>query len=118
MATTLTAHLRGDTWAGFILTANENDGYSTPISFTSADVVFQVRKTASRSAALLLELTTEYLGGLTIGTSGGQSAIIAAPRIVDIAAGNWAWDIQVTYPSGTVQTIASGTWEITNDVSV
>ena len=110
-------HLRGDTWFGFVLTAADTTVPETPVDydFTDCRVVFQVREGNTRGHALVMELTTDASGGLTI-TDAGLS-VTAAARVVDLLPKTYYTEIQVTSPGGIVLTFNQGTWTITNDIA-
>lgn len=110
-------HHRGDTWFGFTLTASDVTVPETPVAFdfTGARVVFQVRGGSTRSHPLVMELTTDPSGGMTI--AGDGSSVTAASRIVDFPPGTYYTEIQCTTSAGVVLTLNNGTWEIADDVA-
>jgi hypothetical protein len=110
-------HLRGDTWFGFVLSAADTTDPEAPITynFTGSRVIFQVRDGNTRNHPLVLELTTDAGGGLTIAAGGGT--VTAAPRIVDLLPKTYYTEIQVTSSAGIVLTFNQGTWTITEDLA-
>lgn len=110
-------HLRGDTWFGFVLSASDITTPESPIaySFAGSRVIFQVRDGATRGHPLVLELTTDSGGGLTI--AGDGSTVTAASRIIDLLPKTYYTEIQVTSSGGVVLTFNQGTWTITDDIA-
>jgi hypothetical protein len=110
-------HLRGDTWFGFVLSASDVTTPETPVaySFTGARILFQMRDGNSRGAPLVLELSTDAGGGLTITDAG--ASVTAAARVVDVPPKTYYTEIQVTSAAGVVLTFNQGTWVITEDVA-
>ena len=110
-------HLRGDTWFGFVLSASDTTDPETPVpyDFTDHRVVFQVRDGATRGHPLVMELTTDDGGGLTIAVDG--LSITAADQVVDLLPKTYYTEIQATSDTGVVLTFNQGTWTITDDIA-
>jgi hypothetical protein len=100
---------RNDSWAQtFALLADE-----TPIDLSGSTILIQVRPTAT-SSEVALELTTD---DSSIGIGGIDSNQITLNKIVDIAAGTYVYDMNVTFPSGEVKTYLWGNFIVSEDIT-
>lgn len=100
---------RNDSWAQtFALLAD-----TTPIDLSGSTILIQVRPTPS-SASVVLELTTD---DSSIGIGGVDNNQITLNKIVDVAAGTYVYDMNVTFPSGEVKTYLWGNFIVTEDIS-
>ena len=100
---------RNDSWAQtFALLAD-----TTPIDLSGSTILVQVRPTPS-SSVVALELSTD---DSSIGIGGVDSNQITLNKIVDIAAGTYVYDMNVTFPSGEVKTYLWGNFIVTEDIS-
>ena len=98
---------RNDTWQQvFTLLAD-----TTPINLTGATVYIQVRKGCGGTLALTLTNGS----GVTIG--GASNNQITVNKLVDIAKGNYVWDMQVTFSDTTVKTYLEGDFIVYDDVT-
>jgi hypothetical protein len=98
---------RNDTWQQvFTLLAD-----TTPINLSSATVYIQVRKGCAGTLALSLTNSS----GVTIG--GVSNNQITVNKLVDIAKGNYVWDMQVTFTTGVVKTYLEGDFIVYDDVT-
>lgn len=82
------------------------------IDITNCDILLQLRRGFSQPVALSMTVGS----GLTI-TSGSTGIFRIDNQIIDIPAFVYVYDIQITFPSGDIDTYISGTWTITGDVS-
>lgn len=100
---------RNDSWAQtFALLAD-----TTPIDLSGCTILIQVRPTPT-SASVVLELTTD---DSSIGIGGIDNNQITLNKIVDVAAGTYVYDMNVTFPSGEVKTYLWGNFIVTEDIS-
>jgi hypothetical protein len=100
---------RNDSWAQtFALLAD-----TTPIDLSGSTILIQVRPTPT-SSVVALELTTD---DSSIGIGGVDSNQITLNKIVDIAAGTYVYDMNVTFPSGEVKTYLWGNFIVSEDIS-
>lgn len=100
---------RNDSWAQtFALLAD-----TTPIDLSGSTILIQVRPTPS-SSVVALELTTD---DSSIGIGGVDNNQITLNKIVDIAAGTYVYDMNVTFPSGEVKTYLWGNFIVSEDIS-
>ena len=98
---------RNDTWQQvFTLLAD-----TTPINLTGATVYIQVRKGCGGTLALTLTNGS----GVTIG--GASNNQVTVSKLVDIAKGNYVWDMQVTFASNVVKTYLEGDFIVYDDVT-
>ena len=100
---------RNDTWAQtFAITAN-----NVAVDLSGSTITIQVRKTAN-APAVDLSLST---GGNGITISGVGNNLIVLNKVVNIAAGNYLYDMNVTFPSGVVKTYVWGTFLVQEDIT-
>lgn len=100
---------RNDSWAQtFALLAD-----TTPIDLSGSTILIQVRPTPT-SSVVALELTSE---DSSIGIGGVDNNQITLNKIVDIAAGTYVYDMNVTFPSGEVKTYLWGNFIVSEDIS-
>ena len=100
---------RNDSWAQvFAILAD-----TTPIDLSGSTILIQVRPTPSSTEVALTLSTTDS----SIGIGGVDSNQITLNKIVDIAAGNYVYDMNVTFPSGEVKTYLWGNFIVTEDIS-
>lgn len=101
---------RGDTWDKTWSFTRKDDG--SPIDFSTATVIVQVRRTASAATA---DISLATGSGVTISGAGNNQ--ISVFHDVAIAPGKYVWDLQVTFSSGKKRTYLGGSFEVINDVS-
>lgn len=100
---------RGDSWTQtFAILAD-----TTPVDLSGCTILVQVRPTPS-SSTVALELTT---ADSTIGIGGVDYNQITLNKIVNVAAGAYVYDMNVTFPSGEVKTYLWGNFIVQEDVS-
>lgn len=100
---------RNDTWSQtFAILAD-----TTPVDLTGCTIVIQVRPTASSSEVALELNTTE--GSISIG--GVDTNQITLNKIVDVPAGSYVYDMNVTFPSGEVKTYIWGNFIVQEDIT-
>jgi hypothetical protein len=100
---------RNDTWSQiFTLTAN-----NVPIVLTGSTITIQVRKTASSPDVLLLLSTTDS----SIAIGGVNYNQITLRKVVNLTAGSYVYDMNVTFPSGLVKTYVWGTFFVQEDIT-
>ena len=99
---------RNDTWAQtFAVTSND-----VAVDLSGSTILIQVR-TKPTSSDVVLSLTTGT--SITIGGVGYNE--ITLNKVVDIAAGNYVYDMNVTFPSGLVKTYIYGSFLVQEDIS-
>jgi hypothetical protein len=100
---------RSDSWVQtFAITAD-----NVAVNLTGSTITIQVRKTAS-ATAVDLSLST---GGNGITIAGASNNQIVLNKVVNIAAGNYLYDMNVTFPSGVVKTYVWGTFLVQEDIT-
>lgn len=99
---------RRDTWAQtFSITSND-----VAVDLSGCTVLIQVRlKPASTDVLLTLQTGTS----ITIGGVGKNE--ITLNKLVDIPAGNYVYDMNVTFPSGLVKTYIWGSFLVQEDIT-
>lgn len=103
-------HVKGDTWEGLTLNVRDSQGASLDPLFASARM--QVK--ASYDSDAVVDLTS---GAGEITVSGTETDIVIEPTVVDIAAGTYVYDIEVTDLDGTKKTYLRGRWKILEGVT-
>lgn len=98
---------KGDTWEEQLQGAIG----AVPIDHTGCTFLLQVRK---KLGGEVLETLTE-LDGISI--AGVDNDIVSIKKVMDFEPGVWVWDIQITFPDGTVKTPRGGKFTLVNDVS-
>jgi hypothetical protein len=100
---------RNDTWSQvFTISAN-----SVAVNLTGCTIIIQVRKTAS-SSDVVLSLSSADTSIVIGGVSSNQ---ITLKKVVNIAAGSYVYDMNVTFPSGLVKTYVWGTFFVQEDIT-
>ncbi len=103
---------RGDSWQGLgLITVKLNDA---ALDLTGASVLMQLRKRPVHGKTIA-EWSTARGSIEMIDTANGQFKVVG--RVMNVPAGSYAWDIEITLADGRVITIAQGTWRILQDVS-
>ena len=99
---------RNDSWAQtFAITSND-----VAVDLSGSTILIQVR-TKPTSSDVVLSLATG--SSITIGGVGYNE--ITLNKVVDIAAGNYVYDMNVTFPSGLVKTYIYGSFLVQEDIS-
>ena len=91
--------VKGNSWQEtYVFTLN-----SVAINLSTATVLVSIYQGCSTSTALL---TATNGNGITI--SGASSNTVTINKIVDLSAGNYIWDMKITFADGTVRTYVWG----------
>jgi hypothetical protein len=102
-------HTRGDTFKeqGLVVSIN-----GTPVDLAGAKIRMDLKASYNAPASLSLNETS----GITIdlGTAG---RFVIDEQIIDIDAGNYLYDIEITNSAGQVFTYVKGTFPILQDVT-
>ena len=99
---------RNDTWAQ-VFSIISND---VAIDLSGSTILIQVRKTAKSSD---VALTLQTGSSITIGGAFNNEIILN--KVVNIEAGNYVYDMNVTFPSGMVKTYIYGSFLVQEDIS-
>jgi hypothetical protein len=111
MSYTIPKHRTGDTWKGIKNITIFRMGSS--LNLLSAVARMQVRH--QTDAPHLIEFTSE---NGTITFPDPQNGVLSIPKVlVDIPAGKYLWDLQITLSSGEVKTFIGGDWTIIPDIT-
>jgi hypothetical protein len=100
---------RNDTWSQvFAILAD-----TTPVNLSGSTILLQVRP-APTSTSVVLTLST---ANSTISIGGANTNQITLNKIVDVAAGTYVYDMNVTFPSGEVKTYIYGNFIVQEDIT-
>jgi hypothetical protein len=103
-------HKRGDTFNGRKISLERN---GAPIDLTGAKIIIQFK--LSSSGVSKFEFSTKKETIYIPEPTNGE--LIMMPRILNVPAGHYNYDMQITFPNGNVKTYLSGIWTILDDVS-
>jgi hypothetical protein len=108
----LSDHVKGDTWAGLVVTYL--DGGGLPIDITGCVIAMKFRYNC-KTGTEVDELTTAG-GEITLSDpTAGEFTI--EPLDINWAIGEYYWDIQITYTDAVVKTYIQGTLKVVQDVT-
>jgi hypothetical protein len=98
-----------NTWSQiFLLTAN-----TVPIDLSTAAVEIEIRKTISSTT---VDLTlTEGGGGITVG--GANNNMITINKDINLAAGNYVYDMAVKFSNTNIKTYIWGNFIVYQDIT-
>jgi hypothetical protein len=100
---------RNDSWSQtFAILAD-----TTPVDLSGCTILIQVRPTPA-SSVVALTLST---ANSSISIGGVSRNLITLNKIVDVAAGAYVYDMNVTFPSGEVKTYLWGNFIVSEDIS-
>lgn len=109
----LKAHKSGDYWLGLSSISIKVDG--TPLNLTGATILLQFKKFVTDSAAALALTNIGDSPGIIVTDAEGGVFEVPA-RVITLKPSRYYWDIQVSVNNQPV-TYATGSWQITQDVS-
>lgn len=95
---------RGDTWSQTFTLTQDGD----PYSLSGASAKIQIRKKPQSTDVILL------IDGANCAIS---SNVITVSKLLAIDAGEYYWDLQVTFSDGTVKTFLWGSFNVNQDVT-
>ncbi len=97
-------HYSGDTFMGISsITLLEN---GTPINLTNCGIYAQFRPVSNLANPVFFELSSDLDAIIIIAPSLGMITI--PEQIIDIPAGDYAYDLQVIFPNGYIKTFLNG----------
>jgi hypothetical protein len=101
---------RGDTY-NWEVRLWADQAKTDPIDLTGVTSAAQIRQSGSGSGNLItaMDLTLQLPNILWMSLS--------APNSLKLYAGNFVWDLQLTYPDGSVRTVLTGNVNVTQDVT-
>lgn len=102
-------HRRGDTWDGINSISINING--VPINLIGASVKMEFRQSIDSPVALTLSTNQNSIQIINANT------IRILPKLIEIPFAKYYYDLQVTYPNGTVKTYMEGSWEIVPDIT-
>ena len=104
-------HIKGDTMQEVVFTITVNDN---PLDLTGAEINMDMR--LSTDIRTLAKRFTSTGGDPTIEITNAAGGIFKViEQIVDVPAGTYNYDIEITLADETVKTYIAGTWIITQD---
>jgi hypothetical protein len=112
--------VRQDRFDGAIFNLIDDGDPAQPIDLTGVTAIMQVRQNLiDRTLPALLELTTPEatLGGLVISDAANGQIQIQLINSVNIPSGGYFYDIQITFPDGSILTPIFGQWQILEEVT-
>lgn len=104
-------HKQGDTWNGGVFEIKNAD--TTPFNLSGYTVKSDFKTSANGFAVFSFNSTD---GTITI-PNPANGKIYFMPKIIDVVANDYIFDLQITSAVGIVNTIASGYWRITPDIT-
>ena len=105
--------VKGDTFDGVLFTVTLN---STALDLTNAVIKMDLRLIATDTPPVL-SLTSVADAGLTILVPETDGKFKINEQVIDINAGIYKYDVEITFPDNTVRTYFGGNWEIIQDVT-
>jgi hypothetical protein len=87
----------------------KSDG--TPIDLSAATVLIQVRRRSGATPDISMT------GSPDITISGAGNETVNVFKTIDIPAGKYYWDLQVTFSSGAIRTFLGGSFDVVDDIS-
>lgn len=109
---------RGDSYKGSCYTislSNPELSAYVPVDLTDCEVLMQV-KTKATDDHSVLEFSTST-ATISISTPAVSGVFYTEPRIVDVPANKYVYDIQITLNTGRILTPVSDYFNVTQDVS-
>jgi hypothetical protein len=103
-------HVKGDTFDGTLFTIKVN---GVPLDLNSAHIDMDLRL---EPLGVIAKTFSSDTGGIIIyNPSDGQFTV--DPQIVDVPAGDYYYDIEITLSNGVVKTYVGGRWKILQDIT-
>jgi len=110
-----TLNIRAKRRDTFELNVSVTDSDGADFDFTTHTALMHVRDAASEDGTLLVTLTT---ADSSITLTDGTIALLKSAAGMDVEAGEYFYDLQITYPDGSVKTWLEGGFTVTDDVTV
>lgn len=112
-AVQLHPHKAGDLWPGLSSVTIKVDG--APLDLTGAVVKMHLKRYVRDVLPAFALSSAGAQPGIVLGDDAALGAFHVPPVVVDVPAGKYFWDLQVTQ-GGQPVTYASGSWQILPDV--
>ena len=103
--------IRGD---DTLLSCAFTDENEDVVDITTANLTFSVREAPTDEEPLM---TVTVAPGLHNAPASGLTQVLLSHADTDIEAGNYYWDIQLTYESGIINSVGKGTIIVNNDIT-
>ena len=102
-------HITGDTWSGITSITIKTAG--TPVDLTDCKVLVQIKSESDIASPIFCEFSSEK-GDISILPPYSSGNLSILPKIVDIPAGMYQYELKIEFPSGIKRTYLRGTWQI------
>ena len=111
--------IRGDGYDGAIFNLIDDSTPANPIDLTGVTIRMQVRQNLiDRTLDPLLEiLSTGENPGITLPNAAGGQIQIEEINAINIPAGGYFFDMEITFPTGRILTPIYGSWQILDEVT-
>jgi len=107
-------HIKGDTFNGQLFRFSTSNGETSgSIDLTDATAKLQLKESYQSSPAFTFSTENEQI--TLPNPSNGELQLEST--IINIDAGKYIYDLQITFPDESVQTYLRGEWVIINDVT-
>ena len=117
MANLIADHIKGDTWDGFKFKIEDEtevgSGIYEPRDLSGCNIISQFR--SSQNGSVIFEFKTSD-NSITIPTP-ENGEFILMPRIINVTAMTYIFDVQLTYFSGVVESFDPDYFKIIQDIS-
>jgi hypothetical protein len=104
--------IKGDTFNGVLFTLTLN---TVPVDLTNAHINMDVRLTAT--GTLVKRYTSDASANITISATPTNGKFTFNQQIINIAAGNYKYDIEIELADGSIKTYVYGSFIVTQDVT-
>jgi ribulose-5-phosphate 4-epimerase/fuculose-1-phosphate aldolase len=105
------SHTKGDTFNGVLFTITVN---AVALDLTGAHIKMDLRLTPETTT---VAKSFSDGSGITIDATPTKGKFTINAQVIDIAAANYYYDIQITLQSGSIKTYIGGRWNILQDVT-
>ena len=105
-------HIKGDTFNGKTFTVTLN---AVALNLTSAIINMDMRLTPT--GTVVKSFTSVGSGGITINANPVLGKFTLDAQLIDIAVGEYWYDIEIELSSGVVKTYIGGRWTILQDIT-
>lgn len=100
---------RNDTWSQVFRILSNNE----PVDLTGCTILIQIRKKANATTSEMSLSTTDN----SISIGGEFNNQITLDKIVNIAAGSYVYDMNITFPNSHVKTYLWGSFYVQEDIT-
>lgn len=97
-----------------LLTCSFTDENDAVVDISSADLTFTVREAPTDENPLI---SVTVASGLHTDPVNGETQVQLSHTDTDVESGNYYWDIQLTYGSGTINSVKKGEIIVVDDIT-